>query len=797
MERWNSQKEALEFVIKYLALGDKSVSSLDIREALDYCAAENNADAQYISYALNYDDARRNHTELSLDDLKSAAHFGIPAAQYDLALHLFYGDYIEKDLVQALNFMELAALKGYLEACRTLVRLFSFDSRIKRNPERALYWRDRLEGGTLADRFDLYPITENDIQHDVQDASHGERKKFDIAFGKLFSVVKQEVVITAPYRTNLIINAGPGTGKTYTLIKRIAYLIREEGIEPDKIAVFSYTRAVVKELKTRLKMEFKEENAAYANVDISTFHKKAYEALQGANKSNEIPKSEKKDLTISRIYYDDCMIYGEDLLSKHPEIISSWQYVVIDEIQDINHAKARFVLKLLEACRINNVPYMLLGDSCQAIYDYLDSYSVDRYMNSSEFYEKIIQGAIDDTGFYSFDLLKNYRSSEAVKAQALPIRRAILGDDEDNLSYEIGQYEEKLNSLDFDDIERFINDHPNDRVCLLERSNINTRFVSSSLKDKGIPNRCMISGLRDAYPQWIGSVFGGYTGESVSIEVMITLFLQAGKTVEDAMTCWDAIGKLDGVNSEIIPMKVLIYKLLAHLLDEVFIEAPQNNFMVSNIHRSKGLEYDYILLDQKVIEDSASGNIIEEQYEEARVLYVAITRAKKETIKLINSDLPSCGRFKSGRHFIERSVRRGIKRLFAMEIMQEIGNMDVDPESFVIPEMAEKQKLINQLSTDEEIELVFSEEKQRYLIVARDNVIGMMRESFTRLVNRNDELPKRFEGLRIDGTYTYIGQPYGYIGFEKKAEVYSPEIGVYKIWNYISFSGLAYAVYDD
>ena len=53
----------------------------------------------------------------------------------------------------------------------------------------------------------------------------------------------------------LLIIAGPGTGKTFTLVKRIVYLITERGIQPEEIMVATFTEKAAKELITRITNE--------------------------------------------------------------------------------------------------------------------------------------------------------------------------------------------------------------------------------------------------------------------------------------------------------------------------------------------------------------------------------------------------------------------------------------------------------------------------------------------------------------------------------------------------------------
>lgn len=52
-----------------------------------------------------------------------------------------------------------------------------------------------------------------------------------------------------------LIIAGPGTGKTFTLVKRVVYLIVEKGIKPENILVATFTEKAAKELITRITNE--------------------------------------------------------------------------------------------------------------------------------------------------------------------------------------------------------------------------------------------------------------------------------------------------------------------------------------------------------------------------------------------------------------------------------------------------------------------------------------------------------------------------------------------------------------
>ena len=61
----------------------------------------------------------------------------------------------------------------------------------------------------------------------------------------------------------LLIIAGPGTGKTFTLVKRIVYLITECHIAPEEIMVATFTEKAAKELITRVTNELLAVNSGH------------------------------------------------------------------------------------------------------------------------------------------------------------------------------------------------------------------------------------------------------------------------------------------------------------------------------------------------------------------------------------------------------------------------------------------------------------------------------------------------------------------------------------------------------
>ncbi|HKC87290.1 MAG TPA: UvrD-helicase domain-containing protein, partial [Blastocatellia bacterium] len=67
-----------------------------------------------------------------------------------------------------------------------------------------------------------------------------------------------------------LVCAGPGTGKTATLVRRVEYLLDEIGAEPESLLVLTFSNEAAQELEERVADRFGEQIAA--RIRISTFH---------------------------------------------------------------------------------------------------------------------------------------------------------------------------------------------------------------------------------------------------------------------------------------------------------------------------------------------------------------------------------------------------------------------------------------------------------------------------------------------------------------------------------------------
>ena len=70
----------------------------------------------------------------------------------------------------------------------------------------------------------------------------------------------------------LIINAGPGSGKTFVLIERVKYLVNKLGVSPESLLIITFTDKAAEELRDRLMHESGLNIDLIDQMQISTIH---------------------------------------------------------------------------------------------------------------------------------------------------------------------------------------------------------------------------------------------------------------------------------------------------------------------------------------------------------------------------------------------------------------------------------------------------------------------------------------------------------------------------------------------
>ena len=89
-------------------------------------------------------------------------------------------------------------------------------------------------------------------------------------------------IIIEKAQTPAAVIAGPGTGKTYTIVKKVISLIKNQGLSPNRILITTFTKKAASELQTRIISEFNSEGIRTELKDmmIGNFHSLALDFLE-------------------------------------------------------------------------------------------------------------------------------------------------------------------------------------------------------------------------------------------------------------------------------------------------------------------------------------------------------------------------------------------------------------------------------------------------------------------------------------------------------------------------------------
>src|SRR5450759_4949349 len=82
-------------------------------------------------------------------------------------------------------------------------------------------------------------------------------------------------------RGDIVLLAGPGTGKTFVLVRRVQFLVEAHRVPPRRITALAFTRAAAAEMRDRLVKRLGPDGES---VRVSTLHSYALRELlrQGA-----------------------------------------------------------------------------------------------------------------------------------------------------------------------------------------------------------------------------------------------------------------------------------------------------------------------------------------------------------------------------------------------------------------------------------------------------------------------------------------------------------------------------------
>lgn len=614
--------------------------------------------------------------------------------------------------------------------------------------------------------------------------------------------IDQREVIEADVSRRMIINAGPGTGKTWTLIEKIINLVDVQEVDPETILVLCFSKAAVEVVKNRLKKAADEERVSEVInlVDVRTFDSFASQVLYWVKDESEYDNLQYYD--IGKLNYDERINLFTSTITDLPELMEQCCHLFVDEVQDLVKERARMVLAI-----IRNIPessgVTLLGDACQSIYDY--QAGNDR-MTSKQFYSVM---ANDMPKFTYYTFTRNYRQEDELAYLGDGYRKHILsGRIKDCDSYWHNDVEKRIPQFKEYDADKITQNSLRElldagTVGILTRTNGQALKISAALKEKGI-NHVLKKRLRDnTLNKWIALVFNDYELTSVDEDDFTTLYNQIADP-EDAESyeVWNAIKEAARVSSERIGVRDILKGVMTNSRSMVLYSHERvSGLTVTNIHRGKGREFDAVLVENDIFSED------EKELEEHKVCYVALTRPKREIYRInAKADYIRIDKEGDRRCFKSDYVGYNKQRLTYFEVT---GEPDIDLRSFVRESGA--QLYIRENYDDlvgKKIVLIKDKHKSEFvrykIVLVEDNyVLGYTSKEFYESLSRalhivyklpsRAELyfnvyPERFTDIYVDDVISVIDQLDG-------SEIGVKAFGEMVTWNAVTIVGYSKAEY--
>lgn len=453
---------------------------------------------------------------------------------------------------------------------------------------------------------DELPLSQNTLSHDTYEV-----------------IAQPNLIIESPIDQCILVNAGPGTGKTYSALARICYIAQNKLLDDlSGIMVLCYTKSAESVINQRITEGVLQGQLPpeVQDICVCTFDSLATQYLVevGAN--------------FEGLDYNQRIEAFNLQLKK--EMFETFSYVIIDEIQDLVNQRAEMTLNILNCLSCG---YLLFGDKCQAIYDY-DTHRKGRStMNSVDFYNQLESILPDGSKKYEFYI--NRRQDSSLEPFSTAMRTNLLTGNVQQSNEAVKAQMDTLEPLlEVDDLHKKISSilknasYAHETIAILCRSNGDAQILSQLLNRKEIQHTLTSQPTdRPNYTRWIADILWDHCEDYIQKEEFIQRFYARAKGNDDmAEQFFSQLRNVSlGDNNQSpltgIEKKILFEKLFTNSAPEYPLLLPEKcRVTVSTIHRAKGQEFDHVFFQYSPLKINA------ETTEEARIAYVAVTRPKKK-----------------------------------------------------------------------------------------------------------------------------------------------------------------------
>lgn len=616
---------------------------------------------------------------------------------------------------------------------------------------------------------------------------------------------EQQAVVDLPADAPTLVTAGPGAGKTHTLVRRVERLMERDRLVAGEILVLTFSRAAVRELKKRLLSHG--EIGRY--VRVQTFDAWAFELLLTVDAQKDWHSRS----------FDERIGAATNLIGSAAvnELLQDLKHVVVDEVQDLVGCRRRMVETLLATYECG---FTVAGDSAQSIYGFQVSNSADKAKETNEFVRWLQEEF--DSDLVKRHLSHNFRAASVEAWSALhlgPMLRESAESGEPESGEELFKQlwrqvkdTDILGELDDCHVSRSLLGYSG-TTAVLCHTNGQALLVSESLHRHGVDHLVQRRAQDRLAPAWLAGLFRS-VDDVVLSKANFGDHLNAVGLGGEKETLWDTLMKATRSRRRTLDL-THVREIVAEgrLPDELVAQAPAD-VVVSSVHRAKGLEFDRVLVvDPGPVHTYRTDPA--DLAEIARMLYVALTRPRKDLWRVDNPEAPPnrlkyldrvgrWGRFCLRRKWMRSGLEVGPRDVYTE---QPPGNNRglVNASHFTAPAAVIQDYLFDKVRSGDDLTLerlqgsfslsggfqyLVTHGSQRFPVGVTSNVFSRAAASYIGSAWSREEYrwPAKISGVRVDAVETVVGS---------RSAGNLASLGTHGIWLAPRFTGLSHFEYAE
>ena len=428
----------------------------------------------------------------------------------------------------------------------------------------------------------------------------------------------QLAVIQAGHDRRLLVEAGPGTGKTAVACARIAHLVGREGIAEPNVWMISFTRTAVAEIRSRLQDHVGE--AAFS-IKVATVDSHAWSIHSGHDPAARLTGTYEENIErVIELVRSDEEVQDE---------LDHVEHLIVDEAQDLVGNRAQLVEELVEQLNAG-CGVTVFADSAQAIYGFSEDESGGGATASATLMDRL--GASRRSFERRWLKTIHRTSSPGLKRIFGEVRASILAGSEapeglfvqtrKSISEHADQSGLNSSELELDSV-------PGNSLVLF-RSRAEALRHSQFCKR---PHGLRLSGFGMHLPAWLAICLRDCTDPAISEDAFLSRWAARVEPVAvpdyGPKEAWERLVRTGGSQDGSVNLRRLRSRLSRPKppIDLCKLDFGLPGPIIGTIHASKGREADNVtmLIPRQDRFDNAAL-----EAEETRILFVGATRAREE-----------------------------------------------------------------------------------------------------------------------------------------------------------------------